>query len=91
MDGALIDQALGFAEDRFDERVAALIKAADGDGSRLALAAATVSTSGPTAGDSKEQIAFALLLEAAHRAGSDERHVRVVDASTGSSAQTRSG
>jgi hypothetical protein len=63
----LVDQALRLAGERFDEHVRSLIRAAHGDRSRLAMAAATVSTDGPTHGDSREQIAFALLLEAAHR------------------------
>ena len=73
------DQALRLAEDRFEERVGALITEARGDSARLSMAAARLSTCGPTQGASKEQIAFALLMEAAHRADvDDEQRLRVV-------------
>ena len=72
VDEDLVDQALGLAGDGFDEEVGALVTEAHGDRTRLSMAAARLSASGPTRGDSKEQIAFALLLEAAHRATDDE-------------------
>jgi len=63
----LSGQALRLADDKFEERVGTLLAQAHGDRT-LAMAAARLSTNGPTQGDSKEQIAFALLMEAAHRA-----------------------
>ena len=72
------DQALRLAGNRFEENVEALIAGAEGDVARLAMAAARLSTTGPTQGDSKEQIAFALLMEAAHRAANDGSHLEVV-------------
>ena len=77
-DEDLGDQALRLAEDGFEERVEALIAAAHGDEARLAMAAACLSTNGPTQGDWREQIAFALLMEAAHRAASEEPVLKVV-------------
>ena len=74
----LTDQALRLAEDGFEERVGALITEAQGDRARLSMAAARLSTRGPTQGDSKEQIAFALLMEAAHRADGHEPRLKVV-------------
>ena len=67
-DGDLSGQALRLADDKFEERVGTLLAQANGDRTPLAMAAARLSTNGPTQGDSKEQIAFALLMEAAHRA-----------------------
>ena len=78
MNEDLGDRALRLAEDGFEERVEALIAGAQGDEARLALAAACLSTNGPTQGDSKEQIAFALLMEAAHRAADEEPVLKVV-------------
>lgn len=72
MDEELVDRALGLAGDGFDEEVGALVTEAHGDRTRLSMAAARLSANGPTRGDSKEQIAFALLLEAAHRAVDNE-------------------
>ena len=72
------DQALRLAEDGFEERVEALVAGAHGDEARLAMAAACLSTNGPAQGDSKEQIAFALLMEAAHRAADEEPVLKVV-------------
>ena len=72
VDEDLGEQALRLAEDRFEESVEALITEARGDRARLAIAAACLSTNGPTQGDSKEQIAFALLIEAAHRVAAGE-------------------
>ena len=71
------DQALRLADEGFEESVEALVTEARGDRARLALAAARLSTNGPTHGDSKEQIAFALLMEAAHRIAADEPHLSV--------------
>jgi hypothetical protein len=78
VDEELAELALQLAEDRFEEEVAALIVRAKGDRSELAMAAARLSAEGPTRGDSKEQIAFALLLEAAHRATADRPDLQVV-------------
>ena len=78
MNENLGDQALRLAEDGFEEKVEALIAEAQGDTARLAMAAACLSTTGPAQGDSKEQIAFALLMEATHRASNDESHLEVV-------------
>lgn len=75
---SLGDQALRLAGNRFEENVEALIAEAAGDTARLAMAAACLSSRGPAQGDSKEQIAFALLMEAAHRAANDESHLEVV-------------
>lgn len=72
VDEDLGEQALRLAEDRFEESVEALITESRGDRARLAMAAACLSTNGPTQGDSKEQIAFALLIEAAHRVAASE-------------------
>ncbi len=69
--------ALRLAEDRLEEQVGLLLAEAQGDRTRLAMAAARLSTNRPTQGDSKEQIAFALLIEAAHRAA-EEPHIKVV-------------
>jgi len=77
VDARLVDRALELAEERFEERVQVLIEEAHGDRSELAMAAATVSATGPTQGDSKEQIAFALLLEAAHRLTTGPPDLRV--------------
>jgi hypothetical protein len=78
-DKDLSDEALRLAEDRFEERVGALVAEAQGDRTQLAMAAARLTTIGPTQSDSKEQIAFALLMEAAHRAAADGPHLKVVD------------
>ena len=72
------DEALRLAADGFEERVRSLVAQAQGDRARLAMAAACLSTNGPTQGDSKEQIAFALLMEAANRAHDDEQPLKVV-------------
>lgn len=79
MDEDLVDRALGLAGERFEEKVLALTEEARGDRSQLAMAAARLSSNGPTHGDSKEQIAYALLLEAAHRAGAGRPDLRVVE------------
>jgi hypothetical protein len=63
--------ALELAHRNFEEQVKTLIEAAGGDASDLALAAARLSTDGPAQGGSLDHIAFALLLEAAHRAVAD--------------------
>lgn len=85
VDVDLADQALRLAGDKFEERVDALIAKAHGDRSQLAMAAARLSSLGPTSGDSKEQIAFALLLEAAHRvAAAEEPYLKLVDEARGS-------
>jgi hypothetical protein len=42
------------------------------------MAAAKLSTNGPTQGDSRDQIAFALLLEAAHRVTAGRSALRIV-------------
>ena len=65
-------QALRLAEERFEESVESLVAGAQGDRTRLAMAAARLSANGPAQGDSKEQIAFALLMEAAHRVAANE-------------------
>lgn len=78
MDAGLVSRALQLAEGGFEERVQALIQEAQGDRSELAMAAATLSATGPTQGDSKEQIAFALLLEAAHRVAPSPSDLSVV-------------
>ena len=83
MDGIEMNEDLGvlalrLAEDGFEERVDALVAGAHGDEARLAMAAACLSTNGPAQGDSKEQIAFALLMEAAHRAADQESALKVV-------------
>jgi len=78
MNEDLGEQALRLAEDGFEERVEALVAGAHGDEARLAMAAACLSTNGPAQGDSKEQIAFALLMEAAHRAADEEPVLKVV-------------
>ena len=72
METALGELALSLAEDRFDERVETLIASAHGKRGKLAMAAATLLSLGPTTGDPKEQVASALLLEAAHRCESGE-------------------
>jgi hypothetical protein len=69
----LADLALELAHQHFDEQVRALVEAAGDDSSDLALAAARLSTDGPAQGGSPDHIAFALLLEAAHRASEAER------------------
>ena len=81
MDAGLAGRALQLAEEGFEERVQALVEGAHGDRSELALAAATLSATGPTQGDSKEQIAFALLLEAAHRTAPSPADLSVVGSS----------
>ena len=78
MHDELVEEALRLAGDRFAEKVHALIVKAQGDRSELAMAAAKLSTKGPTHGDSIEQIAFALLLEAAYRAPVERPGLRVV-------------
>jgi len=78
VDEDLADIALKLAGDRFEKEVAALIVRANGDRSDLAMAAARLSAEGPTRGDSKDQIAFALLLEAADRATADRVDLRVM-------------
>jgi hypothetical protein len=79
MDKELSDQALRLAEDRFEERVGSLVMQAQGDRTQLAMAAARLSTIGPTQGDSKERIAFALLMAAAHRPPPDGSRLKIVD------------
>ena len=71
-DQDLSDEALLLAENGFEESVGSLVAQAQGDRTRLAMAAARLSTNGPAQGDSKEQIAFALLMEAAHRVAANE-------------------
>jgi hypothetical protein len=70
-DEELSYQALRLAAEGFEERVGRLVTEARGDRSQLAKAAARLSTIGPTQGDSKERIAFALLMAAAHRGPAD--------------------
>jgi hypothetical protein len=79
IDKDLSDQALRLAADRFEERVGRLVTEAQGDRTQLAMAAARLSTIGPTQGDSKERIAFALLMAAAHRAAIDVPPLKAID------------
>jgi hypothetical protein len=69
----LADLALELAHQHFDEQVQTLLEAAGDDASDLAVAAARLSTDGPAQGGSPDHIAFALLLEAAHRASLETR------------------
>jgi len=84
----LSDRALRLAEDRFEDSVGSLVAQAQGDKTRLAMAAARLSANGPTQGDSKEQIAFALLMEAAHRAAAGES---IAGSSAGEDPAARAG
>ena len=78
MNQALGDQALRLAEDGFEEKVESLIAEARGDTARLAMAAARLSTTGRPRGTPKSRSAFALLIQATHRASNDESHLEVV-------------
>lgn len=73
------DKALRLAEDGFDERIGALVTEACGDRTRLAEAAACLSTNGAAHRESKRQIAFALLMAAAHCPTADQPRLRLVN------------
>lgn len=83
------DRALRLAEDGFNERVGALITEARGDRTRLAVAATSLSTNGAAHGESKRQIAFALLIAAAHSPTADRPQLRLVKQEGASSGGSR--
>ena len=74
----LKDKALRLAEDGFDERIGALVTEAGGDRTRLAEAAACLSMNGAHR-EAKRQIAFALLMAAAHCPTPDQPRLKLVN------------